>query len=47
MGELVEISKAELDHLKDEVDFLNCLRAAGVDNWDGYDDAIQIYHEGT
>lgn len=25
--------------------FLDALEAAGVDNWEGYDEAIQIYRE--
>ena len=29
----------------DEINFLNALRAAGVDNWDGYDYAVDIYND--
>lgn len=34
--ETVKISKEEYEHLLDRVEFLNCLEACGVDNWDGY-----------
>ena len=26
----------------EEIDFLDCLRAAGVDNWNGYSDAQEM-----
>ncbi len=29
---------------ENELMFLNCLRNAGVDNWEGYDYAIEMYH---
>lgn len=32
----------ELDH---DLYFLECLRMAGVDNWDGLDHAIDIFNE--
>jgi hypothetical protein len=28
-----------------ELKFLNCLRAAGVDNWEGYDVALDMHAE--
>jgi hypothetical protein len=31
---------AELEELEEDARFLNALRRAGVDNWDGYDYAI-------
>lgn len=43
--ETVTITKAEYEDLLDEVEFLNCLRACGVDNWQGYSDANGIYEE--
>jgi hypothetical protein len=33
--------RAELDEAAEDVSWLRCLEAAGVDNWDGYDEAIQ------
>lgn len=39
----VEELTAELEHNSESAHFLNCLRAAGVDNWDGYDYACEIY----
>lgn len=43
--EMVTITKARYDRLLDRDDWLDCLEAAGVDNWDGYDEAGRIYRE--
>jgi hypothetical protein len=40
---LVEVET--LEELKENALFLEALRAAGVDNWDGYDYAQDIYRE--
>lgn len=42
MEEMIEIEKSEYDALKEESDFLECLRASGVDNWCGYDQACEM-----
>ena len=42
----VTISRAEYDRLKVDQEFLECLQAAGVDNWSGYDYAQEMM-EGT
>ena len=39
----VTISEEEYTDLLDDAEFLRALRMAGVDNWGGYDDAIDIY----
>ena len=44
MLEMVEISKKEYEMLLDDARLLNCLRNAGVDNWDGWDFALEGYH---
>lgn len=41
----VEISKKEYNELVQDSRFLNALRAAGVDNWEGYDEAFDILEE--
>lgn len=44
----VTISKEAYDRLcecEEESRFLDALRAAGVDNWEGYDHAIEILEE--
>jgi hypothetical protein len=41
----VTISKAEYDELVKDQTFLKCLMGAGVDNWEGYDFAIETYQE--
>jgi hypothetical protein len=45
--EMITITKAEYDELQDDATLLNCLRNAGVDNWDGWDFAIEEYQELT
>ena len=35
------------DELLDDQEFLQALREAGVDNWDGYDFALQVYYADT
>lgn len=42
--EMVTIPKSEYDQLVRDSDWLGCLEAAGVDNWDGYSDAIAIHN---
>ena len=41
----VTISKVWYDFLFDEHEFLERLRAAGVDNWDGYQYAFEDENE--
>jgi len=43
--ETITITRKEYKELKEDSDFLQALRAAGVDNWDGYDYAIDILNE--
>lgn len=38
-------SPSELREMIDDVVFLECLREAGVDNWEGYDEACRLYRE--
>jgi hypothetical protein len=45
MEEMVTITKARYDQMVKELDFLEALRQAGVDNWQGYDEAVNILHE--
>lgn len=40
--DLKVISKDEYEQLLAESQFLSCLEAAGVDNWEGYEIAIQL-----
>lgn len=40
MNDTVTISRAEYERLQERDDWLSCLEAAGVDNWDGMDEAI-------
>lgn len=39
------ISRAELAQLKQREEWLSALEAAGVDNWDGFDEANSIQAE--
>ncbi len=45
MEETVTISKKEYEQLQKDQCFLECLRGAGVDNWEGYDYAIEMMQE--
>ena len=36
----------DLYELGEEVRFLRCLEAAGVDNWDGFDYAQELFAKG-
>ena len=40
----VTISEEEYEHLLDNSNKLSCLEACGVDNWGGWDDAMEMYH---
>ena len=43
--ETVIIPKEEYDQLVKDSEFLNALRAAGVDNWEGYCNAQEYLEE--
>ncbi len=45
MNETITISKKEYDSLTRSSAFLEALREAGVDNWDGYSIALQSLEE--
>jgi hypothetical protein len=42
----VTISQSEYDELLEDSGFLSALEAAGVDNWDGYDEVRELFSEG-
>lgn len=41
----ITIPLSDYEQLKSDQAFLNALRAAGVDNWDGYDHAIDLIEQ--
>ena len=41
------ITNSEYESLKDRDFKLECLENAGVDNWEGYDFAMEEYREGA
>lgn len=41
----VTISRKEYDSLLEDSAWLSCLEGAGVDNWDGWDYARELYQE--
>ncbi len=43
--ETITISVKEFNQLLEDSAFLNCLFAVGVDNWAGYDEAIQMLED--
>lgn len=40
--EKIEITKEEYRRLKEDSEMLNFLYLAGVDNWEGYDYALEL-----
>lgn len=42
---MITITQKEFDQLCHDSNFLNCLQGCGVDNWDGYDYAIEAFEE--
>lgn len=42
--EMITILKAEYDRLVDVDKFMDALDYAGVDNWEGYDMAVEFYN---
>jgi len=43
--ETITILKDEYDELMAERKFLRCLNDAGVDNWEGYEHAQEMYFD--
>ena len=43
--EMITIPRKEYDELLKRDLFLTCLDGCGVDNWDGYGDAYQMFEE--
>lgn len=43
--DVVTISRREYEQLLSDSDWLACLEAAGVDNWEGFDIARDILRE--
>lgn len=41
----IVIKKERYEELIDNEILLSCLQGCGVDNWEGYDDAINMYQE--
>jgi len=45
MEEIITITKKEYEELKRDSKFLRCLEAAGVDNWEGWNNAREMFQE--
>ena len=41
----ITITEKEYRSLKRDSQFLTCLEGAGVDNWQGYDYAVEMFDE--
>ena len=41
----ITISKEEYESLLEDQKLLQCLQGAGVDNWEGYDYALEMMEE--
>jgi hypothetical protein len=46
MGKTITITQEEYDSHVEDSEFLEALRGAGVDNWDGYDYAMESLNKG-
>ena len=44
-GDTITIRTSEYHRLCEDALMLSCLRAAGVDNWEGWGDAMDDYHQ--
>ena len=44
MTEYVQVAKEEYEEMLTRIDWLECLESAGVDNWEGFDYAVEIYN---
>lgn len=44
---MIEIPLEEYEQLINDQNFLLALQGAGVDNWEGYDDACEMFEEMT
>lgn len=42
--DLITISRETYEILLDDSDFLACLQATGVDNWEGINEALELYN---
>lgn len=47
MDEPIVLTQSEYDTLLNDQFLLQCLRHAGVDNWDGWDFALEEYNAGS
>ena len=45
MEETITISKKEYESLLEDSEKLSALEAAGVDNWEGYDNAMEMMQD--
>lgn len=43
---MVLVDKEYLNQLEEDQRWLFCLEAAGVDRWNGYDSALELFEEG-
>ena len=43
--EMVTITKKEYESLKKSDRWLSCLESAGVDDWDGFDSAREMFND--
>ena len=41
----ITVKAKYFERIQKESHFLDCLRAAGVDNWSGYDDAREMWEQ--
>lgn len=42
---LITVNKRFFNKLMDDSNFLDCLKACGVDNWTGYSQAVEMFNQ--
>lgn len=43
MADFVTVDAAEWEEIQEKLTWLECLERAGVDNWEGYDEAREMF----
>jgi hypothetical protein len=41
----IKTLEKQIEEYDEDIQFLDCLRACGVDNWEGYDEALKMMRE--
>lgn len=42
---VITVDRKMFEKIVDDSNFLDCLKACGVDNWDGYSQAVEMFNQ--